>query len=242
MDQLRERYNEQTKKVKDEIGPPVKFPAWSGCFCKNENHRLSFMDFSIVFGGHPLWIDGDGPIHQKLHRDFTNFTSPPAGSFPCGSLIVPLENKRKVYIGHPNTNTITTRKNQLLLFAGDVPHGGMTLLQKEWDVCLHGHLANINENQDGELDIDVCADLLGKDGYYIHPKHVVQYVEDRKSLEKHVENHRFRSSQFVSACSALLSEKKITLGSQLNSYMNELKNIFTVTTSNRKRRASVTEK
>lgn len=97
----------------------------------NQEHLFLNGD-SIIFGGY-------GTSNQKPHADFgcetqgenkvsVSNNAKLEHKFKPSSIIIPLSDKREVYMVHDRNNSriICVKKGQLLLFEGDKVHGGCT--------------------------------------------------------------------------------------------------------------------
>ena len=132
----------------------------------NPDCHLRPTEVSLLFGGHEQRVHGNDPIHQMRHRDGDTEKNPFGDNealnnlfFPF-SFIIPLADKRDLYIGTPAT-TISTPKGFYIIFRGDVPHGGMTYRGPEWHPCVHGHMDSNHHTRDSGL-FNYCSE---HDGY-----------------------------------------------------------------------------
>ena len=127
----------------------------------------------------------DECIHQICHKDGeTNGNTIAANKrlqnlFKPGSFIIPLEDERKIYIGTPDEarNVITVYKGQILFFAGDVPHGGITYERSSkgsnevWHIGLHGHLDSTKHDRYPDF-----LDLEPRTEFYLPREHCHFYA------------------------------------------------------------------
>lgn len=99
----------------------------------NKHAHLHLNETSLFWGGHNMSSVAEN-IHQPCHYDWVRKKGVKqfeiaktcfAGLTPGGSVICPMESDRKLYFGNQNM-TITVKRNQLLYYTCDLPHGGTT--------------------------------------------------------------------------------------------------------------------
>jgi hypothetical protein len=104
----------------------------------NEGAHLFLSEISLLFGGHNL--KKNGPVqHQRCHVDVNGLEGNSAldGKTKPGSLILPLEDFRSIFIG---SGLIKLLKGQYIFFNGDVAHRGCTYNELSWHPAIHLHL------------------------------------------------------------------------------------------------------
>jgi hypothetical protein len=145
-------------------------------FKKNTEVHLFLQEISFLFGGHELRTTGKDPIHQVCHMDGEDHnhvidTNPQLqDKLRPGSFIIPLESERTIYHSTPAT-LLTVKKGHVLLFAGNLPHGGMTYRDDAWFPAIHGHLDSTHhERTQGFFDLKVS------DGVYKPAEHQKLFV------------------------------------------------------------------
>jgi hypothetical protein len=132
-------------------------------FQKNEQAHLFFQEISLLFGGHELITTGIHPIHQVRHMDGEDNehvidTNPNLkDKFKAGSFIIPLESERSIYHCSPEM-MLMVKKGQVLVFAGNFAHGGITYREDPWFPAIHGHIDSIHHM------LLVCGRRMGHDG------------------------------------------------------------------------------
>jgi hypothetical protein len=132
-------------KYKRELNRKVKETKEAGNrWVVNGNCHLSLQEVSLLFGGTEVRVVGDLPVHQVMHTDCVGFNKFQAndnltGKVYPGSFLFPLQSKRSIYVQNSN-NVLTALKNQMLVFRGDLRHGGLTRRETTWDVSVHGHI------------------------------------------------------------------------------------------------------
>jgi hypothetical protein len=112
----------------------------------NEAAHLFISDTSLLFGGHNL--NDKGPLQdQRCHTDVDGLDDVVfhQGRSKPGSIIVPLEDFRSIYVGipfSPDYKIITIPKGKYFFFQGDVAHGGKTVPknEKSWHTAVHLHI------------------------------------------------------------------------------------------------------
>jgi hypothetical protein len=117
---------------------------WRKCFTATHANHLELRGVALLFGGQELRMRSD-PIHQWVHRDTATKDSinecvALKGLIPPGSFIIPLELQRNVYVNDPAECVVEVESGEMMLFRGDLAHGGMTRSSNSWDVAIHGHL------------------------------------------------------------------------------------------------------
>lgn len=147
-----------------------------GCynFKKNPSYHLYPCQSSILAGGRCIMDGGNPPVHQPVHQDCTDLDSSEfkcKGRFVPGSIFVPIEDKRTIYLCHPY-HKVTPVKGQAFWFDGDVFHGGYTYVYVDGrlHLALHVHLDSIHhERNEDEIQHGDVSDMayLPKEHYYL---------------------------------------------------------------------------
>lgn len=141
---------------------------------KEEKAHLKLKELSALFGGNERVICGFDKVHQWCHIDGGEDMNPlPDGFFRPASLIVPLcKEGRQIYIRTPD-QVIDVPLGKMLIFACDLPHGGVTtrLQSGPQRVAIHGHIDSSYLTRGSGL-----LDLSSKSrDYYIARQHLMLY-------------------------------------------------------------------
>jgi hypothetical protein len=140
----------------------------------NEGCHLSLREVSLLFAGHEVRVVGENPVHQRVHTDcekHKRLGSNVALKGKCwpGSFLFPLQRKRGVYV-HNEAMVLQMLLNQMLLFRGDLGHGGLTRRESSWDVAIHGHLDSRHHTRvQGVLSVERAR------GSYLPYQHLCEY-------------------------------------------------------------------
>lgn len=115
----------------------------------NAGAHLFLSEISLLFGGHNL--KKNGPVqHQRCHVHAKGLEGISAldGKSKPGSLILPLEDFRSIFIG---SGLVTLLKGQYIFFNGDVPHRGYTYNELSWHPAIHLHLDTRHHKRKAEV-------------------------------------------------------------------------------------------
>jgi hypothetical protein len=145
--------------------------------CKdNEEHHLLLNDISLLFGGSEFRVCGNEPIHQQCHGNIAGGKVSLKGNnslkskVPNGSMIIPLVRQRQIYIKDPKEKILRSVTGQTIIFRGDLPHGGLTRRENNWDVAIHCHF-------DSTYHPRVQGCLSMKEGAYYLPIQHMKMVD-----------------------------------------------------------------
>jgi hypothetical protein len=140
--------------------------------CKdNKEHHLFLNDVSLLFGGSEFRVCGNEPIHQPCHGDSAGGNVSLKGNdslkslVPNGSMIIPLVRQRQIYIKDPKEKILRSVTGQTIIFRGDLPHGGLTRRDNNWDVAIHCHF-------DSTYHPRVQGRVSMKEGAYLPIQHM----------------------------------------------------------------------
>ena len=193
----------------------------------NPDCHLRPTEVSLLFGGHEQRVHGNDPIHQMRHRDGDTEKDPFGDNealnnlfFPF-SFIIPLEDKRDLYIGTPAT-TISTPKGFYIIFRGDVPHGGMTYRGTEWHPCVHGHMDSDFHTRASGL-FNYCSEHDG----YLPVEHMLLMHNTNNMCEHFLDIERQYKSLLKLVCNMTpwLTERmaeKDELAAKVNALLNQI--------------------
>jgi len=130
--------------------------------------------------------DPSKAVHQPCHQDFPPYFPPEGpdptegadpleglplhhnprlkGIFKPGTIIVPIQDSRKIYHISPHQEVITVNRGEVLYFSGDYKHGGMVYLVDSgeplsWHLSLHMHLmSTFHQHEEGHLTYHINFD------------------------------------------------------------------------------------
>jgi hypothetical protein len=113
----------------------------------NADAHLFLSEISLLFGGHNLKKNGPAQ-HQRCHVDVDGLKGISAleGKTKPGSLILPLQDFRSIFIG---SGLLTLSKGQYIYFKGDVVHRGCTYDELSWHPAIHLHLDTRHHKRKG---------------------------------------------------------------------------------------------
>jgi hypothetical protein len=140
-------------------------------FDENMEAHILLNDFSLLFGGNEFRVCGKDPIHQPCHGDSAEGTvslnkNPKLkNKIPNGSGIIPLFRQRAIYIKDPSEKIVPIVKGEILVFRGDLPHGGTTRRENDWDVAIHFHFDSVHHKRKQGL-------ISMKEGLYLPLQHL----------------------------------------------------------------------
>ena len=171
---------------KDTTGKARNFH-FTGLFAENKAATIALKEISALFGGNEWEVCGDEPIHQYCHLDCpllpradadTQFKPGPS-TFVPGSFIAPMTlDGRRIYIRSPE-HTIDIPFGSILVFSGDLPHGGITEKAGGTNLghrlCIHGHLDHGSITRQQTL-----LQISGDPNVYRPPEHMIVFEDDFK--------------------------------------------------------------
>jgi hypothetical protein len=141
---------------------------WMSVRNQNECH-LYPNEWSLLFGGRARRVCGPEPVHQLCHQDGeTDAVIKENDSlrelFPPISIIAPIQDSRTVYFKNLDLK-ITVKKGQVLVFRGDMWHGGLTYFEDKWYPAIHGHVDSHHHKRMKKN----LAFGTSRDTHYLHP-------------------------------------------------------------------------
>jgi hypothetical protein len=158
---------------------------WRKCFRIHKKDHLRLHGIALLFGGQEVRMREE-PIHQWVHRDFASKeafqeTEELFNKFVPGSLVITLQEKRALYMTHPDHGVIEMEDEEIMVFRGDKPHGGMTRRDNDWDVSIHAHIDSIHLRREKQK-------IIMESNLYF-PWDLMEFqtnVQFFTSLEKHI--------------------------------------------------------
>lgn len=174
---------------------------YRNCFKLNEKKHIDMKGVSVLFGGNEREVAGMDPIHQYCHFDRGSkpIKMPDTNCFVPGSFMVPLsEEGRSLYIRNPG-HIVHIQCGEILLFKGDLPHGGITRRNDNGrqNVAIHGHLDSKHHKEDTTLlSLSRLNDLYFVKEHLVlfhvsdHIQHILEQFDLLRTMVEHFQSSR----------------------------------------------------